>query len=518
MTYQFADHAPPPWEHQLRGFELSRDDEYFALFMEQRTGKSRIIVDTAAYLYDAEKLDAVLIFAPNGVHANWVKEAFPEFLPKHIPARFVVWRAGKMEQVANRAALAALLIHPGLAVLTVNYDALRLKATKAYLSKFLRKRKILIAADESDDLSTPGAKRTITAEAASKWCLYRRILTGTPAAESPFGLYPQTNFLKPKLLGFDSPLAFKHHHAEWEVSYNTNLVNPDGTREPIEVQKKDASGNKIFKNLDELEEKLRAFSYRVTRAECGAQLPTHVTRVFALSQAQRTVYEDLRTRYRAELAAMGTVTAAAVLARYIRLQQVTSGFVPLDTGPTSCTACAGQDVGCIVCDGIGLVVGEAVIAELPNPRLDALEREIRGTNGQTVIWTRFVRDADAVMARLQEIGRRPGRFDGAVNDETRAIVKAAFMAGDLTDLVANPQAGGRGNDFSAARVSIFYGHYHSLRLRLQAQDRVENLNRRDPTTMVDLVAEDTIDETIVAAHKHKKSIQDIILGDAKWGL
>lgn len=333
------DGTPPPWDHQLRFYEFTRDLEYAALFLEQRTGKSRIIVATAAYLHSKRLIDGVLIFAPNGVSGNWLAESIPQFMPRQTPYTGVLWRSGKMTSKGSQASLAELLNTPLLSVLSVNYDAMRLVATKAYLAKFLRKRKLLIVFDESDDLGVPSSKRTTVATHAAKWGKYRRILTGTPASESPFSLYSQTNLLKPRLLGFSSFLTFKHRYAKYEdekgYNHNTGIEYDQICR--------DEDGRPIYQNLDELSAKLAPFSVRITRVECGTSLPTYVPRRFELEGKQRDAYNALREQFRLELETADTVTAAQVLQRYTRLQQITSGYVPLDRPPQACPTCDGTD-------------------------------------------------------------------------------------------------------------------------------------------------------------------------------
>lgn len=55
-----------PYSHQREVWELSKDKTEFALFMEMGTGKSKVIIDTIAYLYDSGQIDNVLIVAPKG--------------------------------------------------------------------------------------------------------------------------------------------------------------------------------------------------------------------------------------------------------------------------------------------------------------------------------------------------------------------------------------------------------------------------------------------------------------------
>jgi hypothetical protein len=74
-----------PYEHQKQAFVLSRDREAFALFHEQGTGKTKTIIDTAAYLYEKGEIDTLIVLAKNGVHINWVLLEIPAHLPDRIP-------------------------------------------------------------------------------------------------------------------------------------------------------------------------------------------------------------------------------------------------------------------------------------------------------------------------------------------------------------------------------------------------------------------------------------------------
>lgn len=529
--------SPPPWDQQLRGFEYCKDREFAALFMEQRTGKSRVATGKAAYGYEMGIIDGLLIFAPSGPHIGWLREAISGFLPERVPRCTVAWRTRKMETVASKAALSELLSTPHLAILSVGYDALRTAACKKYLAKFLRKRKLLIVFDEADDLSRPGAKRTITAEAAARWGVWRLVLTGTPAAENPFSLYSITNLLRFGLLGFTSLVAFKAYHAEMvpQANYVHRMGVQQGHERAAEAGlegpaaaafaeryarnigqtwtevAKDEHGRPRYLHLEELHRKLSAFSFFCTRAECGAQLPTRAEYPFELAPRQRQAYDELRERYRAEVED-SSVTANLVLVRWMRLQQISSGFVPLDREPVACRTCDGTDPECNACEGLGVVLPEPRDAEFENPRLEALEAATRGVQGSLVVWTRFTRDADAVIKRLKELGHRAGRIDRKADPEDRQRDLLAFQAGDLDRMVASVSAAGRGNDFSIARTDVFYSHNWSWRLRSQAQDRVETLTRPDPVTHVDLVALDTVDELIVGAHASKRSVQDAVFG------
>ena len=60
MKYKFKT---KPYKHQLKALELSWKKSYFAYFMEMGTGKSKVLLDNIAMLYDQGKIDGALIVA-----------------------------------------------------------------------------------------------------------------------------------------------------------------------------------------------------------------------------------------------------------------------------------------------------------------------------------------------------------------------------------------------------------------------------------------------------------------------
>ena len=64
MNYKFKT---KPYGHQLDALEASWDKENFAYFMEMGTGKSKVLLDNAAVLYDKGLINGLLLIAPKGV-------------------------------------------------------------------------------------------------------------------------------------------------------------------------------------------------------------------------------------------------------------------------------------------------------------------------------------------------------------------------------------------------------------------------------------------------------------------
>ena len=87
MNYKFKT---KPYQHQLDALEASWDKENFAYFMEMGTGKSKVLLDNAAMLYDKGQINGLLLIAPKGVYKNWYDLgsacAFTDHIEKKEPA------------------------------------------------------------------------------------------------------------------------------------------------------------------------------------------------------------------------------------------------------------------------------------------------------------------------------------------------------------------------------------------------------------------------------------------------
>ena len=98
-------------------------------------------------------------------------------------------------------------------------------------------------------------------------------MTGSPVTKNPLDLFTQCDFLSPWLLNFTSYYAFRNRYAEMKT------LHMHGRQ--IQV----VNG---FKNLGELSDKLKDFSYRVLKEDC-LDLPdyTYQKRVIQLSKEQQ---------------------------------------------------------------------------------------------------------------------------------------------------------------------------------------------------------------------------------------
>lgn len=495
-----------PYDHQVTAFNRSVDDPYFALFMEQRTGKTKVEIDKAAYRFEHGEITALLIVAMPGLaHLNWITDEMPVHLPDRIPRLCLAWDASRFNRKSYQAQLEELLHFKGLSILSVNGEAIITENFRRYLGKFLKARqRVQVTADETTlIMKTPGTRRTKVMHAigAQSQVKFKSILDGTPVGEGPLDLFAQCQFLAPGLLGHTSFFSYKNYFAEWEEGYDPRT----GKRFPKLKQ---------YRNLSELSERLKKFSYRVLRRDCfdlpeKIYVPRHR---FDLSKEQRRIYDELTETYQAEFSDGLAVTASNVLTRMLRQQQITSNYWPAVEGIKICPACEGD--GCEACDGLGsleVTLPSRRIDPDHHPRIETLEEQLLlKPDDRNIIWCRFQHDVDDVMKLCEKLGRTPVQFDGRRNRQQKTEAKEAFQKKLASDLVGSARAGGRALKIAADSIH-YYSNEFPLLVRLQSEDRAEFKGMEHGTGVHDYEAVDSVDEIIVEALRAKRSVVDYIM-------
>jgi hypothetical protein len=110
MDY-FLSHYPfknKPFTHQAAYLQRFWEEPEIAVLAEMGTGKSFMLINNAAMLYDKGRINSMLIVAPKGVYRNWYTSEIPKHMPEHIPLAMACWSPTprKAEQVAMEKMLA----------------------------------------------------------------------------------------------------------------------------------------------------------------------------------------------------------------------------------------------------------------------------------------------------------------------------------------------------------------------------------------------------------------------------
>ena len=156
MNYKFKT---KPYQHQLNALARSWDREYFAYFMEMGTGKSKVLVDNIAMLYDKGKINGALIVAPKGVIGTWFNNELPNHMPDHVEYKSVLWQANINAKQKKKL---DVLFETGtdLHILVMNVEAFSTTKGCEFAYKFLSCHNTMMAIDESTTIKNPDAKRT----------------------------------------------------------------------------------------------------------------------------------------------------------------------------------------------------------------------------------------------------------------------------------------------------------------------------------------------------------------------
>lgn len=500
-----------PFSHQRRIFAESAELEYFGVFWEQGTGKTKLVLDTVAYNYQQTRVDALLVKAPNGVHDNWVREEIPTHLPDSIPVMCLTWHSDKADRVYTREAYKELVNFKGLAVLAMPYDSLQTKAGFEVCKHFAKRRKCFGAADESAHIKTPSATRTRRSLVISKLMVMRRVLTGTPVANSPFDVFSQLKYLSEEIWkehGLGSFTIFKKHFGVYIKKTLRELVigrngepvkGPDGR--PLHRQYDDLVE---YQRLDQLKAIVDKVSSRVLKEDV-LDLPPKLysKRFFDISPEARRAYKELKRELIIYLDGGHIVEAPLAIIMMMKLQQISNGFV-ITTEEGS------YSLFDSVLESNILDLGEK------NPRIEALVDVVNEAQGKVIVWARFTHDIHLIMARLGKEEIDAVSYFGETSTDDRTLAIAKFQKdkdGPCKVFVANPACAGEGLTLHAATTVIYYSNSFKLTERLQSEDRAHRIGQEHPVLYVDLVAKDTLDEKIVRALRDKRDIASLITGD-----
>lgn len=480
-----------PFDHQHKVFMESRDKEYYALLMEQGTGKSKVTVDTACWLYGNGHIDAMLVIAPNGVHSNWIINEVPIHAPEHYNVQSAVYRSQPTKEEEKKLC-AVLETSSGMRVIAMNIEALVTQKGVNFVKNFLLAYRTLLVVDESSVIKSPKAMRTKNLLKLAIHAKYRRILTGTPVTQGPLDLYTQFSFLDPHILRTSSFYAFRNRYAIMKEmrTAGRSFMNVVG-----------------YTNLDELQNLIAPHSYRVTKSEC-LDLPEKLysKRYVQLSDSQRKLYQQLKKDVIAEFNGK-EMSAPLALTKLLRLQQIVGGFfVP--------------DAEVWMSDELNGMLDSKPHPPEPidkeNQRVNSLIELLEETSEKCIVWARFRAEIEAISSAIRmQFGRESCvEYHGGVDNPTRADNIQRFQnESGCRYFIGHVQAGGKGLTLHAATTVVYFSNDFSLENRLQSEDRAHRIGQKHNVTYIDFVAQGTLDEKIVDVLRSKKNMADLLTGD-----
>lgn len=523
-----------PYDHQDEGFSLSRDQECFALLMEQGTGKTKVIIDTASWLYLKGRISGMLIIAPNGVHRNWIENEIPKHMPDYILYDMCYWTANPNAAEKKQMGALASCGRPAIKILAMNVEALTTAKGYEMAKNFLMAFRTLMVIDESTVMKNHKAIRTEKILALGKHAPYRRVLTGTPVTQSPLDVYTQFAFLDEYIFKYtQSYYGFKARYCELLEDpgsmeglpshlvgqiYALRKIRQTPRGRTVQMEMKDAEGRKMYRNLDELQKIIAPYSFRVLKEDC-LDLPPKIyqKRYVDLSPNQEKLYTQLRKDMMAEFNGRQMTTQLA-LTKMLRLQQIIGGFFCPDP-----EIMLDEDGELILPDKKRAPIVQVI--DKKNPRVESFLDFVQESSGKVLGWARFRAEIEAIVGRINEEfgeGYAAPLYGGSGGNVSEFRQKAIHSYENETlpaVLIGNPQAKGvsRGQTMVRGSSVVYYSNSFSLEDRLQSEDRAHRIGQtggdRNHVLYTDFEAPNTIDGKVIAALRSKKDVADMVTGD-----
>lgn len=351
------------------------------------------------------------------------------------------------------------------AVMLVHYEALRLVDWKRVNAE-------LVVCDEAHRLAKGQAGGAAPAfyKALMKIKVpYRLALSGSVVVNTPEDLFGALHWLMPdryssKWRDFNSRF-FIYQQGAWGQQFL--CVKP----KMLEPMKHEMGGLLVMRRKeDELPD-----------------LPTRIDQTIEvhLSPAQRKVYDDLATKFVAELPDGEMLLAPTVLAQLTKLRQVATGLDLM-----------GEDFT----DSAKLDLAEEMIADnVPN---------------KTVVFAWHRRTVTALTDRLNGKGIKAYGITGDTKDRARAEYVKEFQEDpDVKVIVATIKTLGEAVTLHAASDLIFVESSWTPTDMEQAADRVYRIGQKNHVTITTIVAADTVDVyRVLPVLKSKSEIRALVLG------
>jgi SNF2 family DNA or RNA helicase len=435
----------PLWPHQEAALEFADGRPSVMLAMAMRTGKSRVTVEALA----SRQVRKALIICPKSAIPVWPKqfELYGELPVYGLEEKSMVARTQAATDFYRR--------NRGRGAVVINHDAIWRAPFKQWA---LAQEWDALICDESHRLKAPGGVSSRFVALLGHKIPHKLALTGTPMPHSPLDIYAQYRILDPSIYG-TSYARFRYRYAIYKPMQNFELLTG-------------------WQNQDELMAKMYAIAFRVGPEVLNLPEPLHMTRACRLAPAAQRAYQELEREFYTQVA-QGEITAANVMVKGLRLQQLTSGFGRL--------ADSGDEV------------------QLDDSKEKLLADLLEDLDEPVAVFCRFTHDLAAVHRVAAKLGRTSLELSGKRNE------LLVWQEGGAQVLAVQTQAGGAGIDLSRAKVAIYYSLGLSLGDHEQSMARFQALGQTYHIAYYYLLAENSIDGKVFQALRDRRDVIQALL-------
>lgn len=437
-----------------------------------RLGKTRIVIEAAARLFEQGVIDRMVVVCPPNVRSVWADPSpalgeVAKWWPSHLPYTVREYRSDK-----------ALMGWPlGMQIVVTNPEFIRRGRRLEPLKTWAADGRTMLVGDESWQWKNPTAAQTKAMRQLRSVCQRVVLLNGTPGPMKD--LYSQFAILDPTILPVKNWWQFQARYAikgGWE---QRQIVG--------------------YQRVEEFQALTRPYAVTRLTEDCRDVGPTPVrTQIeVPLTPATWRVYKAMEAELVAWLETNEAATASSAGVKMLRLAQITNGFI------------GGVD------STLGTTVPNSGSREIGQEKLQALLSWLEGNDtDRFVIFTRFRDDVKRTAETMQARGLATATLYGASDDDERRYAKLLMSPTEGPKagcVVANAQSGGIGLDFTGADLCIFLANDFSLKNRQQAEARIDGPAQTRRRRYLDLLAtgpngETTIDHHIVRALRSAEDV------------
>lgn len=322
--------------------------------------------------------------------------------------------------------------------------------------------------DESNLVKNYFAKRTQRITELGRKCSYKMILNGTPITKNEADLYSQWYIMDHRIFGYRTFWSFAANHLEYDKYGKVCRVL----------------------NADYLTNKIAPYSYQIKKSEILTELPIkcYSKFYFSLTDEQNEHYFCVRDIM---LASVDDFDSTTIYRLLTALQLITSGRKIIDT--------------------------EDHLKHKPffdnpedNPRIKALINIIGSTDEKYIIWCKYTFEIEEINHVLQSMNKKTSLFYGGIPLKKRYSEIDKFNK-DAQFFLAIKASGGYGLNLQhICNNMIYYSNDFDWGTRAQSEDRVHRIGQTNTVFIMDIIADNKIDEKIMKNLKNKGDLNSYI--------
>lgn len=459
-----------PWKHQLKALRYLMKPEHSsaAILLGMGAGKTKIFID----LINNMDFHTTLIVCPHKATRVWVNQIPIHSFDTSIHVVNLSEFSGKkkyevLQENTRKANSYNKIIY------VINYEAVWREPLRTFFKDKMHFDAIIC--DESHRIKSPSSKVSKFMQTLGRRCDHRYIATGTLLAQTPLDVYAQYRFMNPNVFGTNYSNFCKRY---------SNIDPYKTMRLGYPVLDK----NEPYIHLDELRDKIMSCAFN-TKIDLDLPETLDIPVEFELPKKVVDMYSEIRKEGILSLES-GTMEINNVVSLVLRLQQLTSGFIPVEDETKKRT-----------------------LEIIDNSKCNALKELLMDFPKEEpiVVFARFRQDIENIKDVCISLERTYSEMSGKCDDFDD------WNNGKTSILIVQIQSGAEGLDFTRAHYGIYYTLTHALYQYNQSRKRLHRPGQKHSVVYYTLVGKlktgKSVDEQIIQSLKNNEDFIQRVISD-----